>query len=59
MVEGTLQIEGEVIHVIVSSYHDFSKLLRTLTPVKSEVPIVRTFAITDEKSILTRLQVVS
>jgi error-prone DNA polymerase len=32
MVEGKLQIQGEVIHVIVQKCHDFSKLLRKLTP---------------------------
>ncbi|WP_276500822.1 error-prone DNA polymerase [Terrimonas pollutisoli] len=32
MVEGKLQVEGEVIHVIVSACYDFSKLLRQLTP---------------------------
>lgn len=32
MVEGRLQVEGKVIHVIVARCHDFSKLLRHLTP---------------------------
>src|SRR6185369_10788503 len=32
MVEGKLQIEGEVIHVVVQRCHNFSKLLRSLTP---------------------------
>lgn len=31
MIEGKLQIEGEVIHVIASDVNDFSKLLRDLT----------------------------
>jgi error-prone DNA polymerase len=31
MVEGTLQIEGEVVHVIVKHCHNFSPLLRDLT----------------------------
>lgn len=32
MVEGKLQIEGEVIHVVVQQAYDLSRLLRTLTP---------------------------
>jgi len=32
MVEGRLQIEGEVVHVIVKACYDFSKLLRKLGP---------------------------
>jgi error-prone DNA polymerase len=51
MVEGTLQIEGEVIHVIVKRCHDFSKLLRQLTPSKNEIPNVQTLAFPDETSI--------
>jgi error-prone DNA polymerase len=31
MVEGHLQVQGEVVHVIVKQCHDFSKLLRKLT----------------------------
>ena len=38
MVEGKLQIEGEVIHVIVKRCYDFSKLLRHLTPSQNEDP---------------------
>ena len=36
MVEGKLQIEGEVIHVIVSCCHNFTRLLRDLTPSQEE-----------------------
>ena len=36
MVEGKLQVEGEVIHVIVSACYDFSKLLRQLTSSHNE-----------------------
>jgi error-prone DNA polymerase len=36
MVEGKLQIEGEVIHVIVNSCYDLSKLLQQLTSSKEE-----------------------
>jgi error-prone DNA polymerase len=50
MVEGKLQIEGEVIHVIVSRCYDFSKLLRHLTPDKNEQLPILTLAYPDEKS---------
>lgn len=43
MVEGTLQREGEVIHVIVQRCYNFSKLLRYLTKAKkSSLPIQET-----------------
>ncbi len=51
MVEGKLQREGEVIHVIVHSCYDFSKLLRQLTPSENENLPVLTLARSDEKSI--------
>jgi error-prone DNA polymerase len=51
MVEGQLQVEGEVIHVIVKRCHDFSKLLRHLTPSHNANPPVLTLARPDEKSI--------
>jgi error-prone DNA polymerase len=51
MVEGKLQIEGEVIHVIVRKAHDLSKLLRHLTPSRNDDPPVLTLARPDEKSI--------
>ena len=51
MVEGKLQIEGEVIHVIVNRCYDFSKLLRTLTPSNNENLPLLTLAYPDEKSI--------
>jgi error-prone DNA polymerase len=51
MVEGQLQIEGEVIHVIVRSCFDISKLLRKLAPAKNELPQVQTLAFPDETSI--------
>ncbi|HSU48991.1 MAG TPA: hypothetical protein VLJ41_00290, partial [Segetibacter sp.] len=51
MVEGKLQIEGEVIHVIVKQCYDFSKLLRKLTPSNNENLPVLTLAYPDEKSI--------
>lgn len=51
MVEGKLQIEGQVIHVVVRKCHDFSKLLGRLSPLNKEVPEVLTLAFPDEKSI--------
>ncbi len=51
MVEGKLQREGEVIHVIVSVCHDFSKLLRKLTPSDTENLPVLTLARPDERSL--------
>jgi error-prone DNA polymerase len=36
MVEGKLQVEGEVIHVIASSCYNFSKLLQQLTKQKQD-----------------------
>lgn len=50
MVEGKLQVEGEVIHVIVHTCHDFSKLLRNLTRSKN-IPNVQTLAFPDETSV--------
>jgi len=51
MVEGRLQIEGEVIHVIVRKAHNFSKLLRTLTDEDSENLPLLTLSRADEKSL--------
>jgi error-prone DNA polymerase len=50
MVEGKLQVEGEVIHVIVQRCYDLSKLLRTLTPKQTDPPVL-TLAYPDEKSV--------
>ncbi len=50
MVEGKLQIEGDVIHVIVSACFNFSKLLRKLTPAaKEDLPLL-TLSRADEKA---------
>ena len=49
MVEGKLQKEGEVIHVIVHSCHDYSKLLRKLTPARKENLPLLTLSRGDEK----------
>jgi error-prone DNA polymerase len=51
MVEGKLQIEGEVIHVIVKRCYNFSPLLRSLTPSNDENLPLLTLAYPDEKSI--------
>ncbi len=50
MVQGKLQVEGEVIHVIVQSCHNFTALLRRLTATGNEDPQVLTLARPDEKS---------
>lgn len=49
MAEGTVQIEGEVIHVIVTAGYDLSKLLRKLTSVGSEDLPLLTLSRADEK----------
>ncbi len=51
MVEGKLQIEGEVIHVIVTRCYDFSKLLRRLTTAPHDDPSVLTLSRPHEKTI--------
>jgi len=43
MVEGKLQVEGEVIHVIVEKCHDLSKMLRQLSVAKNAFPEGRNF----------------
>jgi error-prone DNA polymerase len=43
MIEGRLQIEGEVIHVIAQRIYNFSKLLKTLTEEESVFPGGRNF----------------
>ena len=49
MAEGTLQIEGEVIHVIVNAGYDLSKLLRGLTSAGNEDLPLLTLSRADEK----------
>jgi error-prone DNA polymerase len=56
MVEGKVQIEGEVIHVIVKRCYDFSKLLRQLTAAHKEELQLLTLARADETSIPTHAQ---
>jgi error-prone DNA polymerase len=55
MVEGQLQIEGQVVHVIVKVVHDYSKLLRRLTASQTqELSVVLSRA--DEKSLPAHVQ---
>ncbi len=50
MVEGRLQIEGEVVHVIVKRCFDFTKLLRGLSADGNEDLPILTLSRADEKS---------
>jgi error-prone DNA polymerase len=50
MVEGKLQIEGEVIHVIVSRCFNYSRLLRTLTHVQDDETVRSPLSRADERS---------
>jgi error-prone DNA polymerase len=50
MVEGKLQIEGEVIHVIVQECYNLSKLLTCLTASTNDSPPLFTLSYTDLKS---------
>lgn len=52
MVEGKLQKEGDVIHVIVKACYDFSKLLRMLTASGKKEVSLSTPARADEKNLL-------
>ena len=49
MVEGQLQIEGEVIHVVARRCYNFSKLLRGLVPGQEEDPKLATLSRADER----------
>ena len=51
MVEGKLQVEGEVIHVIVQRCFDLSRLLRHLTAAHNEELPLLTLSRADEKTI--------
>lgn len=51
MVEGKLQIEGEVIHVVLQRCFNINKLLGDLTIAKNEDPPVLTLSRSDEKSV--------
>jgi error-prone DNA polymerase len=56
MVEGKLQIEGEVIHVIAKRLFNLSTLLSKLTPSELVIPSVTTLARPDETSIPAHAQ---
>jgi error-prone DNA polymerase len=49
MVEGKLQIESEVIHVIVEKCSNVSGLLQQLTKTKNEIPVLQKTSRADEK----------
>ncbi len=51
MIEGKLQVEGEVIHVILSCCYNLTKLLRDLTPSHDEQLPLLTLSHADEKSL--------
>ncbi len=55
MVEGKLQIEGEVIHVVVAACYNFSKLLKRLTATQKEQAALSTLARGDEKPVIGNL----
>ena len=57
MVEGKLQVEGEVIHVIVQKCYDLTKLMRSLTTIEEEKLLLLTLARADETSIPAHAQV--
>ena len=48
MLQGHLQIEGEVVHVIVQRCYNISQWLRELTPSQNEIPQIATFAFPDK-----------
>jgi error-prone DNA polymerase len=48
ILQGHLQIEGEVIHVIVHRCYDISKMLKQLTPFQDKTPNIATFAFPDK-----------
>jgi error-prone DNA polymerase len=56
MVEGKLQVEGEVIHVIVQRCHNMTRLLRRLTEIVNDDPPILTLARADETSIPAHAQ---
>lgn len=49
MVEGTLQVEGEVVHVIVKRCHNLTGLISRLTEVEIKDPPVQTLSRADER----------
>ncbi|MET0299417.1 MAG: error-prone DNA polymerase [Flavitalea sp.] len=57
MVEGKLQIEGEVIHVVVRKCYNFTSLLKTLTVAEPPEPLQMAMSRADETSIPTHAQI--
>ena len=57
MVEGKLQLEGEVIHVIVKQCYNLSKLLTHLTTSQKDNPPVLTLSHADLKIFPASIQV--
>ncbi|OQP56784.1 error-prone DNA polymerase [Niastella populi] len=55
MVEGKLQIEGEVIHVVVAACYNYSKLLKRLTATQKEQAALSTLTRGDEKPVTGNL----
>jgi error-prone DNA polymerase len=51
MVEGKLQIEGEVIHVVVSACYNFSKLLKHLMASQKQQPALPVLSDGHEKPV--------
>jgi error-prone DNA polymerase len=56
LLEGKLQIEGLVIHVVVEKCYNLSSLLRQLTPQQTEEPSVLTLSRADERSVPSHIQ---
>ncbi len=51
MLEGKVQVEGLVIHIVVEKCYNLSRLLRKLTPHYNTEPRVSTLSRADEKSV--------
>ncbi len=56
LLEGKLQIEGSVIHVVVEKCYNLSSLLRRLTPTNMIEPPVLTLSRADERSLPAHIQ---
>ncbi|MEO8173291.1 MAG: error-prone DNA polymerase [Sediminibacterium sp.] len=56
LLEGKLQIEGLVIHIVVEKCYNLSRMLKKLTPEQQEEPPVSTLSRADEKSLPAHVQ---
>lgn len=56
LLEGKLQVEGLVIHVVVEKCYNLSSLLRRLTPTNLTEPPVLTLSRADERSVPAHIQ---